>query len=194
MTLLDVSIVNVAVPSIDRALHATPSDLQWVLSGYALTFGLILVPAGRFGDARGRRTGFVAGLVLFTVTSAVAGLATSPLWLIVARLVQGAAAGVVNPQVSGMIQQLFRGAERGRAFGLLGATIGISTAVGPLLGGLLIQAGGEQHGWRFVFFVNVPVGIVALMLGWRLLPRDSGPSAASARPGRGAAARRRGVP
>lgn len=170
MTLLDVSIVNVAVPSIDRALHATPSDLQWVLSGYALTFGLILVPAGRFGDARGRRTGFVAGLVLFTVTSAVAGLATSPLWLIVARLVQGAAAGVVNPQVSGMIQQLFRGAERGRAFGLLGATIGISTAVGPLLGGLLIQAGGEQHGWRFVFFVNVPVGIIAVLLGWRLMP------------------------
>ncbi|MEU2616304.1 MFS transporter [Micromonospora sp. NPDC007271] len=170
MTLLDVSIVNVAVPSIDRALHATPSDLQWVLSGYALTFGLILVPAGRFGDARGRRTGFVAGLVLFTVTSAVAGLAASPLWLIIARLVQGAAAGVINPQVSGMIQQLFRGAERGRAFGLLGATIGISTAVGPLLGGLLIQLGGEQHGWRFVFFVNVPVGIIAVLLGWRLMP------------------------
>ncbi len=170
MTLLDVSIVNVAVPSIDRALHATPSDLQWVLSGYALTFGLILVPAGRFGDARGRRTGFVAGLVLFTVTSAMAGLAASPLWLIVARLVQGAAAGVINPQVSGMIQQLFRGAERGRAFGLLGATIGISTAIGPLLGGLLIQAGGEQHGWRFVFFVNVPVGIIAVLLGWRLMP------------------------
>ncbi|MFJ8582988.1 MFS transporter [Micromonospora sp. NPDC093277] len=170
MTLLDVSIVNVAVPSIDRALNATPSDLQWVLSGYALTFGLILVPAGRFGDARGRRIAFVAGLVLFTLTSAVAGLAGSPLWLIIARLVQGAAAGVVNPQVSGMIQQLFRGAERGRAFGLLGATIGISTAVGPLLGGLLIQLGGEQHGWRYVFFVNVPVGIIAVILGWRLMP------------------------
>ncbi|MFU8876405.1 MFS transporter [Micromonospora sp. SL4-19] len=175
MTLLDVSIVNVAVPSIDRALHATPSDLQWVLSGYALTFGLILVPAGRFGDARGRRTGFVAGLILFTLTSALAGLSTSPQWLIVARLVQGAAAGVVNPQVTGMIQQLFRGAERGRAFGLLGATIGISTAVGPLLGGLLIQLGGEQHGWRLVFFVNVPVGVLAVLLGWRLMPaRPSG--------------------
>ncbi|SBT41217.1 MFS transporter [Micromonospora auratinigra] len=170
MTLLDVSIVNVAVPSIDRALHATPSDLQWVLSGYALTFGLVLVPAGRFGDARGRRTAFVVGVALFTLTSALAGLARSPEWLIVARLVQGAAAGVVNPQVSGMIQQLFRGAERGRAFGLLGATIGISTAVGPLLGGLLIQVGGEQHGWRWVFFVNIPVGIVAVLLGWRLMP------------------------
>lgn len=170
MTLLDVSIVNVAVPSIDRALHATPSDLQWVLSGYALTFGLVLVPAGRFGDARGRRGAFVIGVALFTLTSALAGLARSPTWLIVARLVQGAAAGVVNPQVSGMIQQLFRGAERGRAFGLLGATIGISTAVGPLLGGLLIDLGGEQHGWRWVFFVNIPVGIVAMLLGWRLMP------------------------
>ncbi|MBY8874952.1 MFS transporter [Micromonospora sp. PLK6-60] len=170
MTLLDVSIVNVAVPSIDRALHATPSDLQWVLSGYALTFGLVLVPAGRFGDARGRRTAFVVGVGLFTLTSALAGLATSATWLIVARLVQGAAAGVVNPQVSGMIQQLFRGADRGRAFGLLGATIGISTAVGPLLGGLLIQLGGEEHGWRWVFFVNIPVGIVAMLLAWRLIP------------------------
>ncbi|MEV0158294.1 MFS transporter [Micromonospora sp. NPDC050686] len=170
MTLLDVSIVNVAVPSIDRAVHATPSDLQWVLSGYALTFGLALVPAGRFGDARGRRNAFVLGVALFTVTSALAGLARSPEWLIAARLVQGAAAGVVNPQVSGVIQQLFRGAERGRAFGLLGATIGISTAVGPLLGGLLIQLGGAEHGWRWVFFVNIPVGIVAVLLGWRLMP------------------------
>ncbi|MGC5382795.1 MFS transporter [Micromonospora sp. DT68] len=170
MTLLDVSIVNVAVPSIDRALHASPSDLQWVLSGYALTFGLVLVPAGRFGDARGRRNAFVLGIGLFTATSALAGLATSPTWLVAARLLQGAAAGVVNPQVTGLIQELFRGPERARPFGLLGATIGISTAVGPLLGGLLIALGGEAHGWRWVFFVNVPVGIAAMILGWRLLP------------------------
>nr|WP_243715486.1 MFS transporter [Micromonospora sp. KC207] len=170
MTLLDVSIVNVAVPSIDRALRATPSDLQWILSGYALTFGLVLVPAGRFGDARGRRNAFVLGIALFTLTSALAGLASSPGWLVAARLVQGAAAGIVNPQVTGLIQELFRGAERGRPFGLLGATIGISTAVGPLLGGLLIAFGGEQDGWRWVFFANVPVGVVAVVLGWRLLP------------------------
>ncbi|PWR10384.1 MFS transporter [Micromonospora acroterricola] len=170
MTLLDVSIVNVAVPSIDRALHASPSDLQWILSGYALTFGLALVPAGRFGDARGRRNAFVFGIALFTVTSALAGLASSPTWLVAARLLQGAAAGVVNPQVIGLIQQLFRGPERARPFGLLGATIGISTAIGPLLGGLLIAIGGEEHGWRWVFFVNVPVGILAAILGWRLLP------------------------
>ncbi|WP_428965391.1 MFS transporter [Micromonospora fluostatini] len=170
MTLLDISIVNVAIPSIDRALRATPSDLQWVLSGYALTFGLVLVPAGRFGDLRGRRTAFVAGVALFTLTSALAGLARSPEWLVLARLVQGAAAGVVNPQVAGLIQELFRGPDRARPFGLLGATIGISTAVGPLLGGLLIHLGGTEHGWRWVFFVNVPVGIVAVLLGWRLLP------------------------
>ena len=120
MTLLDVSIVNVAVPSIDRALDATPSDLQWVLSGYALTFGLVLVPAGRFGDVRGRRNAFVFGVALFTLTSALAGLATSPAWLIAARLLQGAAAGIINPQVIGLIQQLFRGPERARPFGLLG--------------------------------------------------------------------------
>jgi EmrB/QacA subfamily drug resistance transporter len=170
MTLLDVSIVNVALPSIDKSLNATPSDLQWVLSGYALTFGLALVPAGRFGDARGRRDAFVVGIALFTLTSALAGLAQSPEWLVAARLLQGAAAGVVNPQVTGLIQELFRGPERARPFGLLGATIGISTAVGPLLGGLLILLGGEEHGWRWVFFVNVPVGIVAVILGWRLLP------------------------
>ncbi|MEU4570318.1 MFS transporter [Micromonospora sp. NPDC023956] len=170
MTLLDVSIVNVAVPSIDRTLGASPSDLQWVLSGYALTFGLVLVPAGRLGDARGRRTAFVVGIALFTLTSALAGFATSPAWLIAARLVQGAAAGLVNPQVTGLIQELFHGPERGRPFGLLGATIGISTAIGPLLGGLLIAVGGEEHGWRWVFFVNVPVGIAAVVLGWRLLP------------------------
>lgn len=177
MTLLDISIVNVAVPSIDTALGAGPSDLQWVLSGYALTFGLVLVPAGRFGDARGRRAVFLFGVALFTATSAVAGLARSPEWLIAARLLQGAAAGVVNPQVTGLIQELFRGPERARPFGLLGATIGVSTAVGPLLGGVLIHLGGAEHGWRWVFFVNVPVGILAMVFAWRLVPsRPNGSS------------------
>ncbi|MFI6760958.1 MFS transporter [Micromonospora sp. NPDC050417] len=170
MTLLDVSIVNVAVPSIERALKASPSELQWVLSGYALTFGLVLVAAGRFGDIRGRRNVFIAGLALFTVTSAAAGLATSPEWLIIARLVQGAAAGIVNPQVVGMIEQMFQGPERGRPFGLLGSVIGISTAIGPLLGGLLIALVGTHDGWRLVFFVNVPVGIAAIIFGRRVLP------------------------
>jgi EmrB/QacA subfamily drug resistance transporter len=170
MTLLDVSIVNVALPSIRTGLHAAPSDLQWVVSGYALAFGLVLVPAGRFGDTKGRRDAFVLGVVLFTLASAVAGVAQGATWLVVARLVQGSAGGVINPQVSGLIQQLFRGAERGRAFGLLGATIGISTAIGPLLGGLLIQLGGETEGWRYVFYVNVPVGVLAVVLAFRYIP------------------------
>jgi MFS family permease len=174
MTLLDVSIVNVALPSIRTDLHLSSSELQWVLSGYALTFGLLLVPAGRFGDARGRRNVFIAGLVVFTLASAGAGLATSATWLVVARLMQGAAAGVVNPQVSGLIQQLFEPRERGRPFGLLGATIGISTAVGPLLGGLLIQIFGAEEGWRWIFYINVPIGLVAIVLGLRWIPARVG--------------------
>ncbi|MFC3989317.1 MFS transporter [Actinoplanes siamensis] len=170
MTLLDVSIVNVALPSIRSDLDLGSGELQWVLSGYALTFGLLLVPAGRYGDARGRRNIFMLGLALFTLSSAAAGLATGSLWLIVARLVQGAAAGMVNPQVSGLIQQLFRPEERGRPFGLLGATIGVSTAVGPLLGGLLIQGFGAEQGWRWIFYINVPIGLVAIALGHRWIP------------------------
>ncbi|WP_255436606.1 MFS transporter [Actinoplanes solisilvae] len=170
MTLLDVSIVNVALPSIRDELNLSSAELQWVLSGYALTFGLLLVPAGRFGDARGRRDVFVAGLILFTLASAAAGLAQSALWLIVARLVQGAAAGVVNPQISGLIQQMFEPRERGRAFGLLGTTIGISTAVGPLLGGLLIAGFGPAEGWRWIFYLNIPIGAVAVWLGHRWIP------------------------
>ncbi|WP_407640294.1 MFS transporter [Actinacidiphila rubida] len=170
MTLLDVSIVNVALPSIRTGIGASQSGLQWVLSGYALAFGLVLVPAGRLGDVRGRRAVFIAGLVLFTVASALAGAAQNEAWLVAARLLQGVAGGLLVPQVSGFIQQMFRGAERGRAFGLLGATIGVSTAIGPLLGGLLIQAFGPHEGWRWVFYVNLPIGLAVLPLARRLLP------------------------
>ncbi|BBB00044.1 putative transmembrane efflux protein [Actinacidiphila reveromycinica] len=170
MTLLDVSIVNVALPSIRSGIGASQGGLQWVLSGYALTFGLVLVPAGRIGDVHSRRAVFLGGLAMFTATSALAGAAQNEGWLIGARLLQGAAGGILVPQVSGFIQQMFQGAERGRAFGLLGATIGVSTAVGPLLGGLLIQAFGTEEGWRWVFYVNLPIGLVALPLAHRLLP------------------------
>ncbi|MEV6490075.1 MFS transporter [Actinoplanes sp. NPDC051633] len=170
MTLLDVSIVNVALPSIRADLELSSGALQWVLSGYALTFGLLLVPAGRFGDARGRRSVFIVGVAAFTLASAAAGLAGSALFLVVARLVQGAAAGVVNPQVSGLIQQLFEPRERGKPFGLLGATIGVSTAVGPLLGGLLIAVFGAEQGWRWIFYINVPIGIAAILLAVKYIP------------------------
>ncbi|MFI6513168.1 MFS transporter [Streptosporangium sp. NPDC050855] len=169
MTLLDVSIVNVALPAIRTGLDASQSALQWVVSGYALTFGLALIPAGRFGDMYGRRNAFVLGVVLFTLASAVAGIAGDASWLVVARLVQGVAGGVINPQVSGLIQQLFRGAERGRAFGMLGTVIGVSTAIGPLLGGALIHLGGGTDGWRLVFYVNVPIGILAVVLAYRYI-------------------------
>jgi EmrB/QacA subfamily drug resistance transporter len=170
MTVLDISIVNVALPSIRSGLGASADDLQWVLSGYALAFGLALVPAGRLGDAHGRRLLFMIGLAMFTLTSALAGVATGATWLIVARFAQGVASGTLNPQVAGLIQQLYRGAARGRAFGLLGAAIGVSTAIGPLLGGLLIEGGGTADGWRWVFYVNVPIGLLALPAARRLLP------------------------
>lgn len=170
MTLLDVSIVNVALPSIRSGLHASPDGLQWILSGYALAFGLVLVPAGRLGDARSRRAVFMTGLTLFTLSSALGGLARTVLWLVLARLVQGLSAGILNTQIAGLVQVMFTGRERGRAFGALGSTIGVATAAGPLIGGALIWLAGAQDGWRWVFYVNVPVGLIALALAYRLLP------------------------
>ena len=171
MTLLDVSIVNVALPSMQQGLHAGPGAVSWVVSGYTLTFGLALVPAGKLGDTLGRKGLFLVGLALFTAVSVLCAAAPSPTWLVTARLLQGAAGGLLGPQVIGMIQQLFRGPERGRAFGLYGASIAVSTAVGPLAGGLLIQAAGRADGWRWVFLVNLPIGLIALVLGVTLLPK-----------------------
>jgi EmrB/QacA subfamily drug resistance transporter len=171
ISLLDTSIVNVALPSMERGLGATEAAQSWVVSGYALTFGLALVPAGRLGDMRGRRQAFLIGLAVFTVASAACGLAASPDRLVVFRLIQGAAAGMVAPQTSGLIQQMFQGADRAKAFGLLGSVIGVSTAVGPLAGGVIIDAVGTDDGWRWVFFVNLPIGIAAFAAGLRLLPR-----------------------
>ncbi|MEV5734530.1 MFS transporter [Streptomyces sp. NPDC052292] len=171
ISLLDTSIVNVALPSMEHGLGASEAAQSWVVSGYALTFGLALVPAGRLGDMRGRRQAFLLGLALFTVASAACGLAPGPSWLVVFRLIQGAAAGMVAPQTSGLIQQMFQGSERARAFGLLGSVIGVSTAMGPLAGGVLIDAVGTTEGWRWVFFVNLPIGVAAFAAGLRLLPR-----------------------
>ncbi|MFF0463153.1 MFS transporter [Streptomyces mexicanus] len=171
MTLLDVSIVNVALPSLQRGQGASPADVSWVVSGYTLTFGLALVPAGKLGDILGRKPVFLTGLASFTAVSALCAAAPDPTWLVVARLLQGAAGGLLNPQVIGMIQQLFRGPERGRAFGLYGASVALSTAVGPLVGGLLVQAAGVRNGWRWVFLVNLPIGLLALVLGVVYLPR-----------------------
>ncbi|MGW9308142.1 MFS transporter [Saccharomonospora azurea] len=171
MSLLDVSIVNVALPSIQEGLGATDAGVQWIVSGYALTFGLVLVSGGRLGDAVGRRRMFLIALSAFVLTSALAGAAVNETMLVVARLLQGMAAGMLTPQNSGLIQELFSGAERGRAFGAFGTTVSLSTAVGPVLGGVIIGLFGAEHGWRWVFFVNIPIGVLAFVLALRLLPK-----------------------
>ncbi|WIX88871.1 MFS transporter [Amycolatopsis sp. DG1A-15b] len=172
MGLLDVSIVNVALPSMQSGLHASSGGIRWVVSGYALAFGLVLVTGGRLGDAFGRRNMFLGALAAFVLTSALAGAAPNETTLVLARLAQGVAAGMLTPQNTGLIQDLFRGAERGRAFGMFGAVVGISTAVGPILGGFIIAVFGSQDGWRWVFYVNVPIGVLAFVLALRLLPRS----------------------
>ncbi len=171
MSLVGVSIVNVALPSIQGSLNATQSDIQWVLSGYALTFGVILVSAGRAGDIMGRGGLFLIGTAIFTGASIAAGLAPDANSLNVARFIQGFGSGLLNPQGVGMIQQYFRGAERGRAFGYFGTMVGFSVAVGPVIGGLLIKFGGADLGWRLTFLVNVPIGILTLALGYMWFPR-----------------------
>jgi EmrB/QacA subfamily drug resistance transporter len=174
MVLLDVSIVNVALPSIERGMAVPAATAQWVVSGYALSLGLTLVPAGRLGDAIGRRPMFLIALAAFVVTSSLTGAAPSPELLIAARLLQGVAGGMLIPQNSGLIQQLFRGAERGRAFGILGATVGLATAAGPVIGGLILAAVGGADAWRWVFYVNVPIGLATLALAARLVPATTG--------------------
>ncbi|HEY2285273.1 MAG TPA: MFS transporter [Streptosporangiaceae bacterium] len=171
MAVLDTTIVNVALPSIALGTHAASADLEWVVSGYALTFGLALVTAGRFGDRFGYKLMFVAGLVVFLVASLACGLAQNSGQLIAARLVQGLGAGIYYPAISATIQRLFAGRQRSRAFGLLGTAVGLSTAIGPLAGGLLIQAAGQQNGWRWVFFINLFIGAAELPAAIRLFPR-----------------------
>lgn len=173
LILLDVSIVTVAVPSIQDSFKSSASAVLWVVSGYPLTFGLALVAGGRLGDQFGRRRMYLVALSAFVLTSVAAGAAPTMLLLVIARLLQGLAAGLVTPQNGGLIQDLFRGAERGRAFGLLGATIGLSTAVGPVVGGLIIDLFGEPDGWRWVFLVNLPVGLLTLVLALLFVPKTS---------------------
>ncbi len=170
MSLLDTTIVNVALPSIQRGLGASDTALEWVVSGYALAFGLVLIPAGRLGDAFGRRPLYIAGLVLFLLASLGAGLAHSPAELVAARVVQGLAAGTYYTQINATIVDTFAGPARSRAFGVLAAVIGLSTAVGPLAGGLLITAAGPHTGWRWIFLVNLVIGAAAVPAAVKFLP------------------------
>jgi EmrB/QacA subfamily drug resistance transporter len=181
ITLLDVSIVNVALPSIGHGIGADPAELQWVVSGYALAFGMVPIIAGRLGDDRGRKRMLMIGIGAFVLFSALVGAAPTPGVLIAGRVLQGLAGGLLNPQVSGLIQQLFGQGERGKAFGTLGGAVGIATAAGPVVGGVIIAIGGEEFGWRLCFLVNIPIGLVSLVLCARLLPtppprRDRAPA------------------
>ncbi len=170
LTILDLSKVNVALPSIDRALDAGPTELQIIVAGYALAFGLSLVPGGRLGDVTSRRRMFLIGLAVFTVCSLLCAIAPTSGLLLVARFAQGIGAGLQMPQVLGLAQELFQGEARARALGVYGASVGIGTALGPTIGGALIAVGGEQDGWRYIFWMNVPLGVVLFVLAARTLP------------------------
>ncbi|GAA0269409.1 MFS transporter [Cryptosporangium japonicum] len=171
-TLIDQSVLTVAIPSLRSSLDAGPHAMQWVLAGYSFAFGLALVPGGRLGDAHGRRRYFLAGLALFTVTSVVAGTATDA-WVVAgARLVQGLGAGLVNPQVLGLIQDEFRGSQRARALGAYATVGGVAATIGPVLGGVLLALAGPDWGWRLIVLINVPFGVATFVLAARYLPRS----------------------
>jgi EmrB/QacA subfamily drug resistance transporter len=169
MVVIDISIVNVALPSIKNALHFSESDLQWVVNAYTLVFAGFLLLGGRAADLLGRRAVLIGGLALFSVASLVCGLATSSSALVVARAVQGLGGAIIAPASLSILTVTFpEGPERNRALAVWGAVAGGGAAVGVILGGLLTQG----PGWRWVFFVNVPVGILTALLAPRLLPES----------------------
>jgi EmrB/QacA subfamily drug resistance transporter len=170
MAQLDTTIVNVAIPTIRTSLMASNATLSWIVSGYALSFGLALIPAGRVGDRYGHKWVFIAGLSLFTIASLACGLAHNEGQLITARAVQGLGGGIFFTAVTAMIQLMFSDRQRARALAMMGATIGFSIALAPLAGGLIIQASGTETGWRLVFDVNVPIGVLAVIAAVLLLP------------------------
>jgi MFS family permease len=174
MALLDVFIVNVAAPTIGTELHASGADLQLVIAGYAITYSVLLITGARLGDRLGHGRVHLAGLALFTAASLACGLARGSTELIVFRLVQGAGSAVMIPQVLSLIQRNFTGEARVKALGAYSAVIAVGAAAGQVLGGILVSADLFGTGWRPVFLVNVPVGLVLLAAGSRVLPaRDA---------------------
>src|SRR3989442_1452289 len=198
MTILDVSIVNVALPSISRALHFSRDNLQWVITAYSITFGGFLLLAGRSADILGRRRVFYVGVAVFTIASFLCGLAWSEGVLIGARAVQGLGAAIISPAALSIITTIFEeGPERNKALGIWGAIGGSGAAVGGLAGGVLTK----YLGWEWIFFVNGPVGPGALLLTRRFVTasREGGGGRAALGPARwggipGAGARRTGPP
>jgi EmrB/QacA subfamily drug resistance transporter len=160
MLLLDITIVNVALPDIERGFHASLSDLQWVIDAYALTLAAFLLTAGSLADLFGRRKVFAVGIALFTLGSLSCGLAPSALFLIIARGAQGVGGAIMFATSLALLAQGFEGKDRGVAFGVFGAVTGVAVAVGPVLGGALTSGAS----WRWIFYVNVPIGVLALLV------------------------------
>src|SRR4051794_29424664 len=160
MLLLDITVVNVALPDIQRELHASLSSLQWVVDAYALTLAAFLLTAGSLGDRLGRRRVFSIGFGLFTFASLLCGISGDPTLLNLARGLQGVGGAAMFATSLALIGQEFHGRDRATAFGVWGATIGGAVAVGPLVGGVLT----ENFGWEWIFFVNIPIGITAIAL------------------------------
>lgn len=160
MLLLDITVVNVALPDIQVALHSTFADLQWVVDAYALTLAAFLLTAGVLGDMYGRRGMFAIGLVLFSLASLTCGLSTTPLMLNLSRGAQGIGGAVMFATSLALIAQAFSGRERGTAIGIYGAVVGGAVAIGPLVGGAITSG----IGWRWIFFINIPIGIVAVVI------------------------------
>jgi EmrB/QacA subfamily drug resistance transporter len=169
MLLLDITVVNVALPSIERSLHSSFSDLQWVVDAYSLTLAAFLLTSGVLGDMFGRRTVFTVGLGIFTLSSLVCGLASSSNMLNFSRAVQGVGGAAMFATSVALIASAFHGKERGTAFGVYGAVIGGAVAVGPLIGGAITSG----IGWRWIFFVNVPIGVVAVFVTLSRIDRSS---------------------
>jgi EmrB/QacA subfamily drug resistance transporter len=172
MTILDFSIVNVAIPSIQSGLHASAAQIQLVVAGYSLTYGAGLITGGRLGDRFGRRRLYLIGLALFTVASLICGIAPTALVLVAGRLFQGAAAAVLFPQVLSILNVTYTGAARVRAFSWYAIVLGTAWVGGQVLGGVVIRADLGGLGWRVCFLVNLPIGLAALVLA-RLMVSES---------------------
>ncbi|WP_272478103.1 MFS transporter [Baekduia alba] len=170
MDLIDTSIVNVALPSVQRDLGAGAMALQWLVAGYALAFASALMLGGRLGDVIGYRRAFLIGTAAFAVASLGAALAPGPLTLVIARVMQGAAAGIMVPQTTSLVQRMYSPAERSKVMGLLGGMAGLAAATGPLLCGLLLRVDLNGDEWRLIFLVNLPVAVGAIVAGRRVLP------------------------
>ena len=173
MDLLDSTITTIAAPTITAALHGGPSLIKWLGGSYALALGVLLVTGGRLGDRYGRRRTFLIGIAGFTAASAACGLAWDPASIIVARLVQGAFGALLIPQGFGLLKEVFPAEEEGKVFGSFGPVMGLSAIAAPILAGVLIDANILSTGWRMVFLINVPVGIVAFAGALRYLPRGA---------------------